>query len=76
MQILKETLRMYGAVFDISKRSPPGGITLNGYHIPEGTPLSVRILYLSVLITQSQCDGKLFLLLVTLISDVSSAPIL
>jgi hypothetical protein len=43
MQILKETLRMYGPLASITKCSPPGGITLNGYHIPGGTRLTVRV---------------------------------
>ena len=41
MQVLKETLRMYAPLIAITKCSPPGGITLNGYHIPGGTRLTV-----------------------------------
>lgn len=40
-QILKEALRMHGPAFGTIKCSPPDGITLNGYHVPAGTELSV-----------------------------------
>ena len=34
---------MHGPAFGTAKCSPPEGITLNGYHIPGGTELSVQL---------------------------------
>ena len=40
-QVLLETLRMYPPAFGISKSPGPGGIKVGGYHIPEGTQITV-----------------------------------
>ena len=59
MQVLKETLRMYGPLIAITKCSPPGGITLNGYHIPGGTRLMVSsYMYLYLMITCACIHNK------------------
>ncbi|KAL5496599.1 hypothetical protein EMCRGX_G012912 [Ephydatia muelleri] len=39
-QIIEETLRLYGPVGGQSKEAPEGGLTLSGYHIPEGTGIA------------------------------------
>ena len=40
-QVIEETLRLFGPVGGPSKEAPEGGLTLSGYHIPEGTGISV-----------------------------------
>ena len=47
-----ETLRLYPPISGLNKVPPKGGIQLSGYHIPEGTLISVsseKCLYLSLL---------------------------
>lgn len=44
--MLKEALRLYGPVVAVAKEAAPGGVTLSGYHIPAGTQLMVRDVYI------------------------------
>lgn len=41
LQVLLETLRLYPPVTMISRAAKKGGVTLSGYHITEGTQISV-----------------------------------
>ena len=40
--MIQEVLRLYPPADIIPKESPKGGMTLCGFHIPEGTTIVVR----------------------------------
>jgi len=42
-QVLLEALRMYPPAFGTARRPCLGGIKVGGYHIPEGTQITVGI---------------------------------
>ena len=42
-QVLKETLRLHGPFTrSFPRHAAPGGMTLNGYHVPGGTQVMVK----------------------------------
>ena len=42
IKVIHEVLRMYPVASFIFKDAPKGGIIMSGYHIPEGTGMTVR----------------------------------
>ena len=80
--MLKEALtnRLYGLVLAMTKKAAPGGMTLNGYHIPTGTRLTVRgfnhAYALLIAYQPHSFKLKLYFLLVMYSSNVSHVRIL